>query len=70
MTVSEVKEILKANGFDITKEKRGGNNLYTVLELSNGCLVNCWDSGKINCQGKNTESVSILFKKQEKNNGK
>lgn len=64
MTVAEVKNVLNQNGFDVTDEKRSGNNLSTVLVLSNGCIVNCWDSGKINCQGKNTEHVSTLFGKQ------
>lgn len=66
MTVTEVKNVLNQKGFNIIDEKRGGNNLYTVLTLSNGCIVNCWDSGKVNCQGKNTEQVSILFGKNEK----
>lgn len=62
MTKEQVLVILKKNGFEVLETKRTGNDLGTVYRLNNGCLVNCWDSGKVNCQGKNQEEVNILLK--------
>jgi len=56
-----VMQLLKKNGMKIIEEKRMGNNFGTVLKLYGGCLVNCWDSGKVNCQGKNKEVVEKLL---------
>lgn len=61
MTKEHVRELLSENGFKIIEEYRTGNNLGTVYKLHNGCLVNCWDSGKVNCQGKNTGEVECLL---------
>ena len=62
MPLEQVKASLLANGCSIVNESRNGNNLATVLSLSNGCIVNCWDSGKVNLQGKCTSEVeAILF---------
>lgn len=60
MTKDQVRQILQTNGFEIVQEKRTGNDLGTVFKLSNGCIVNCWDSGKVNCQGKNKGEVELL----------
>lgn len=64
MNVSEVKRILGENGFNILNESRSGNDLATVLHLNNGCIVNCWDKGTVNFQGKNQNEVLLLFGKQ------
>lgn len=61
MTIEEVVRLLQTNKFTINEQKRTGNNLGTVLKLSNGCIVNCWDSGKVNCQGKNCEEVNAII---------
>ncbi|MGN0469960.1 MAG: TIR domain-containing protein [Acutalibacteraceae bacterium] len=61
MSLEQVKKTLIANGFTIANEKRSGNNLATVLNLSNGCIINCWDSGKVNLQGKNTQEVMSIL---------
>lgn len=61
MNKEQVKDILINNGYTIQEEKRSGNDLATVYKLSNGCIVNCWDSGKVNCQGKNKNDVDSLF---------
>ncbi len=64
MDINEVIELLKANKFSIIEQKRTGNDLGTVLKLNNGCIVNCWDSGKINCQGKNSAEVDAIIHRQ------
>lgn len=61
MTKEQVKTILQNGGFQITEEKRAGNNLGTVYKLNNGCIVNCWDTGTVNCQGKNVDPVKVLL---------
>ena len=33
----------------------------TVLKLSNGCIINCWDKGTANCQGKNADQITALL---------
>lgn len=61
MTLDEVKAILKNNNQLIISEKRSGNDCGTVLNLENGCIVNHWDKGNVNFQGKNCEIVKPLF---------
>ncbi len=63
MEVEQVKRILKENGYEIKHENRNGNNLATVITLSNGSIINCWDSGKVNIQGKKDEKIEELFNK-------
>lgn len=52
LTLEQVKTLLKKANQPIASEARTGNNLGTVLKLVNGCIVNCWDKGTVNCQGK------------------
>lgn len=61
ITLEQVKNLLKMSNETIIEEKRSGNNLGTVLKLSNGCIVNCWDKGTANCQGKNAEQITALL---------
>ena len=61
LTIEQVKVILKSNKCAITNEERTGNNLGTKLMLSNGCIVNCWDKGTVNCQGKEAKNVENLL---------
>lgn len=69
MTKEQVKEILVSKGFEIKEETRTGNDLGTVYRLTNGCIVNSWDSGKVNCQGKNKADVEALLKKDSESTG-
>lgn len=65
MTKDQVRQLLESNGYSINKEERTGNDLGTVYRLSNGCIVNCWDSGKVNCQGKNKAEVEQLLSRKQ-----
>lgn len=60
-TLEQVKKILKVNDQTILEEKRTGNNLGTTLRLTNGCIVNCWDKGTVNCQGKNSDQILAIL---------
>lgn len=61
MNKDQVKEVLISNGYQIVDEKRTGNDLGHVYKLSNGCIVNCWDTGNVNCQGKNKTEVEHIL---------
>lgn len=45
----------------IIEESVAGNHLGTVLKLSNGCNINCWDTGTVSCQGKNTDEINRVL---------
>lgn len=61
MNIEQVKTILKKTNYIIISEERTGNNLGTMLKLSNGCNINCWDKGTVNCQGKNAIEITNLL---------
>ena len=61
LTLEQVKTLVKKNRYTIISESRTGNNLGTVLKLSNGCNINCWDKGTVNCQGKNIDEINKLL---------
>ena len=61
LTKEQVVEILTRKGYIIKNSERTGNDLGTKLVLSNGCIVNCWDKGTVNCQGKAKEDVENLL---------
>lgn len=61
MDINDAINLLKSKKLSIIEQKRTGNNLGTVLKLNNGCIVNCWDSGKVNCQGKNNAEVDAII---------
>ena len=61
ISLEQVKALLKTAHQTIVDEKRSGNNLGTVLKLSNGCIINCWDKGTANCQGKNADQITTLL---------
>lgn len=74
MKVDYIVSCLEKTQIVIEENKRSGNNLATVLKLSNGCIINCYDSGKVVYQGKNTDEVKKIIEhtaqtvqKEEKN---
>lgn len=74
MKVEYIVNCLEKTQIVIEENKRSGNNLATVLKLSNGCIINCYDSGKVVYQGKNTDEVKNIIEhtvqtvyKEEKN---
>ena len=64
LTIEQVKFLLRKEGQIISDEKYMANNLGTVLKLANGCVVNCWNNGTVNCQGKNTSEVERVLSVQ------
>lgn len=61
MKVDYIVSCLEKTQIVIAENKRSGNNLATVLKLSNGCIINCYDSGKVVYQGKNTDEVKNII---------
>lgn len=68
MTRDYVVSLLKQNNVNIESENRMNNNLGTVLKTYAGCIVNIYDSGKVNCQGKNREEVEKILKEPSNTN--
>lgn len=64
LSIEQVKNLLKRAGQTISSENRTGNDLGTVLKLTNGCNVNCWDKGTVNCQGKISSEIEKLLSSQ------
>lgn len=52
MTLDEAKALLAAAGFEVNSEQRANNDLGWQLRLTNGGIVNVFDTGAFNVQGK------------------
>jgi predicted nucleotide-binding protein len=63
MEVSEARRLLEAGGFEIKTEGRLPNNTGTQLRLKNGAVVNIFDNGNFNVQGKNQPQVEAALGK-------
>jgi predicted nucleotide-binding protein len=59
--VEEIKRILLEAGYSIIKEERLGNDTGTQLKIATGQIVNIYDKGTLNVQGRNIEQVKILL---------
>lgn len=61
MDKATIKRIVATKGYKIISETRAGNNYGDVLKLDNGCIINCYDKGTFNCQGKNSAEIKGLL---------
>lgn len=52
MTLDEAKALLAAAGFEVNSEQRANNDLGWQMRLTNGGIVNIFDTGAFNVQGK------------------
>lgn len=64
MDLRTVKEKISSSSLKIVEETRSGNNKATVLKLDNGGIINCWDTGKVNIQGKATQEIEKIISGQ------
>lgn len=62
MTADEIKAILKESPFQIKNETTLKNGLGIQLHLNNGAIVNCFNTGSYNVQGKNAQIVDSHIK--------
>jgi predicted nucleotide-binding protein len=58
MTSDEIRDCLLLSGLDIKDEARLTNGTGVQIRLANGAIVNCYDNGNYNLQGKNQDSVT------------
>ena len=65
MKADEAKRILTRCGFKITEEERLPNNTGIRIRLDNGAIVNVWDKGTYNVQGRNTSEVKASLDEAE-----
>jgi predicted nucleotide-binding protein len=63
MNVAEARSLLEAASLDVKTEKRLGNDTGTQLRLKNGAIVNVFDNGNFNVQGKNKAAVEAALGK-------
>lgn len=61
MDVSEARTMLEAAGLDIKTAGRLGNDTGMQLRLKNGGIVNIFDNGNFNIQGKNKAAVEAVL---------
>ena len=61
MTKDQIKAIITSKGYNVISETRATNNYGDVLRLNNGCIINCYDKGSYNCQGKNSAEIKAIL---------
>lgn len=61
MKAETIRKRLEQSEFSIVEIKRTGNDLATTIRVDNGCLINCYDTGKVVYQGKNTDEIKNLI---------
>lgn len=61
MDKATIRRAVEEKGYRIISEARAGNNYGDVLRLDNGCIINCYDKGSYNCQGKNSAEIKAIL---------
>jgi predicted nucleotide-binding protein len=61
MDVNTAKALLSQKGYSVKEESRLGNDTGTQLRLQSGQIVNVYDSGSINVQGRNPSEIRTLL---------
>lgn len=63
--LEQIKEILKINSYQIKEEKRLGNNTGNQIKLTTGEIINIYDKGTLQFQGKENISLQKLLAEKE-----
>lgn len=61
MIIDEIKKALTLANLNIKSEARLTNDTGTQLRLTNGAIINCYDKGSHNIQGKNIQIVEAAL---------
>lgn len=61
MDVATAKALLAQKGYSVKEESRLGNDTGTQLRFQSGQIVNVFDSGSFNVQGKNPGDIKALL---------
>ena len=65
MTSDEARALFAQHDLVVVEEKRLGNNTGIQLRLTNDAIVNVFDTGKFNVQGKNTDAVEAILRRDQ-----
>lgn len=65
MTKEEAEKIITKSGYSVISEKRVNDCGY-MLKISNGAIINVYDKGTYNIQGKNAEDLRSILDKKDK----
>lgn len=63
MDLGEARKLLDDANLEVTREERLANDTGTQLRLKNGAIVNVFDNGNFNVQGKNNAAVDAALGK-------
>jgi hypothetical protein len=61
MNIAEARKLLLKAGYEIATEERLPNGTGTAVRLRGGQIVNVFDTGTVNVQGRDVEPVQRLF---------
>jgi predicted nucleotide-binding protein len=61
MNKEDMKAVLKAHKCDVLSDEKMKNGYGDVLRLSNGCILNLYDSGKVVYQGRNADEIKTIL---------
>lgn len=61
MNKEDMKAILNTHKYDVLSDERMKNGYGDVLRLSNGCILNIYNSGKVVYQGKNVDEIKQIL---------
>lgn len=61
MDVEEARQLITRSGYTITSEERLGNNTGTRLNVDCGAIVNVYDKGTYQVQGKVSEPIKAIL---------
>ncbi len=61
MAIDEIKRILQQASLGIVKEFRVGNDSGIQLRLADGAIINIFDNGTVQFQGKHQEEMKSLI---------
>ena len=61
MNKDAVASIIRSGGFEIISDEPMKTGYGDTLRLSNGCILNIFNTGKLSYQGKNTEPIKALI---------
>lgn len=64
VTAREITQILERNGYVLKEQKRLGNDTGDQLRLVSGQIINVFDKGTFNVQGKNPGPVKELLERE------
>lgn len=66
MKIEEIVKVLNNSGQEVIERKRLPNDTGTQLKLNSGAVVNAFDKGTYNIQGKNKSDIEEILEQHQK----